>query len=356
MSAPLPDPLGFVVEALEAEGALCERHGEAGRATALLDRGTARRLAMPEEMTLAVQAEERGDVPCGLGSPVLEKLVNEARGRCPSAWLRLDESPPRPGHVRALCERFVLRNGLVELGLSSMIPARYATAYAAFAVEADDRREGLVRVVTAADGSEPDEAVQARLDPTWPDAALAPVPAENGGARGEAARWIAARAGAAVRAAAEPFLADVRRRQGRDHERIADYFAALVAEAQAPRRKVEPKAQEAKVAHLLAERDKKLRDLGERYAVRVRASLAAVVWTEVPAAVVAVKLRRRKEAREITLRVPAGAHAVDRLACEGCGAATARPAACDDRMHLLCEGCAPGAQGRIACPACGRRR
>ncbi|WP_437508863.1 hypothetical protein [Sorangium sp. So ce1099] len=49
----------------------------------------------------------------------------------------------------------------------------------------------------------------------------------------------------------------------------------------------------------------------------------------------------------------------DRLTCEACGAATARPATGDDRMHLLYEACAPNPQGRIACPACpacARRR
>jgi hypothetical protein len=44
------------------------------------------------------------------------------------------------------------------------------------------------------------------------------------------------------------------------------------------------------------------------------------------------------------------------LACSGCDAATARPLACDDRLHLLCEVCAPSAQGRPLCPACGTGR
>jgi hypothetical protein len=267
--------------------------------------------------------------------------------------LRLEVEPPRPAHVRALCERFVLRNGVVDVGQVTMDTARYVVAYVAYTVEADDRREGLVRVVTSPDGGEPDAAVQARLDLGWLDAAAAPLGA--GGERGDAGRWIATRARQAVHAAAEPMFADVARRQARDHERIAAYFAALVAEARAPRRKTEPKAVEAKVAHLIAERDKKLRDLGERFAVRVRASLAAAAWVELPAMLVTVKLRRRKEAREISLRVPSGAQSVDRLACEGCGASTAKPAACDDRLHLLCEACAPSAQGRLSCPACARR-
>ncbi|MFT3771855.1 MAG: SNF2-related protein [Minicystis sp.] len=353
VSAEIPEPLGFVLAALEAEGALCERHAEDARATAILPADVARRLALPEDATLAIEAGGRGEVPCGLGSTLLETLVAEARARCPAASLRLDAEPPRPAHARALAGRFVLRNGLADVEQLTVGTARYASAYAAYTVESDDRREGLVRVVTGEDGAEPDDAVASRLDPAWPDAAL--LPAAPVSAVAEATRWIAIRAGQAVRAAVAPLCADVARRQGRDHDRIADYFAALIAEARAPRRKVEPKALEAKVAHLVAERDKKLRDLGERYAVRITATLAAVVWAELPALNVAVKLRRRKLSRSIVLRVPAFAHAVDRLACEGCGAATAKPAACDERLHLLCEVCVPNAQGRFACPACGSR-
>jgi hypothetical protein len=359
MSAAIPDTLAFTVEALEAEGALCELDPGAGRAVALLPLESARRLEVPEDCRLAVHPGHDGglgaanEVACGLGSPLLEKLVAEARALCPAASIRLDVDPPRPAHVRALVERFVLRNGLAEVGQMTMGTARYAVAYVAYAIEADDRREGLERVVTGADGSEPDAPVQARLDLTWPDPGV--VLTGSVGAPGDAARWIALRGGPAVRAAAAPRIADVERRHGRDHERIAAYFAALIAEAQAPRRKTEKEAVEAKVAHLVAERDKKLRDLRERFAVKVRASLAAVAWAEVPAARVTVKLRRRKETREITLCVPAGAGTVDGLACEGCGAATGKPAACDERLHLLCEECAPSAQGRFSCPACAKK-
>jgi hypothetical protein len=230
--------------------------------------------------------------------------------------------------------------------------ARYAVAWIAYTVEADDRREGLVRVVTAPDGCEPDEVVRARLDTVWQDESLEQGASDVG--IGDAALWVVTRAESAVRAAVVPLLSEIERRQSRDHERIASYFAALIAEARAPRRRMEPAAVEAKVAHLLAERDKKLRDLGERFAARVRASVAAVAWVEVPAATISVRLRRRKVSREITLRVPAGAQSADKLACEGCRAPTGRPVACDERLHLLCEVCTPNAQGRVACTACGR--
>jgi hypothetical protein len=86
--------------------------------------------------------------------------------------------------------------------------------------------------------------------------------------------------------------------------------------------------------------------------MRVSVVPAALVAVEVPAALVSLRLRRRKAERSITLRVPAGAQEADKMACEACGAPTGKPAACDDQMHLVCEQCAPAVQGRFACPAC----
>lgn len=351
----LPSPLDFVLDALEAEDALCERGEREGEAMAVLPPALAGRLDVAEECRLALYPEHKGEVGVGLGSPLLEKLVAEARTRAPMASVRLDLDPPRLGHVKSVAERFVLRNGLAEVLSVSIGTAVYAVASVAYVIEADDRREGLTRlIVHATDGGEPDAATGGHLDLTWPEAVVRPSPTPLS-APG-AAPWIALRAERVVREAASPVLADVRRRHARDHARITSYFADLAAEARAPRRRADAKVVEAKVAHLLADRDAKLRDLGGRFAVRITCSPAAAVVAEVPAALVSVRLRRRKEAREVVLRVPAGAQSVDRICCEGCGGTTGKPAACDERMHLLCEGCAPAAQGRIACPACGRKR
>ena len=351
----LPAPLDFVLDALEAEGALCERGEREGEAMAMLPAALAQRLDVPEESRLALYPEHKGEVSVGLGSPLLEKLVAEARARAPVASVRLDLEAPRLGHVKSVAARFVLRNGLCEVISVSFGTAVYAVASVAYVIEADDRREGMTRlIVHATDGGEPDAGTGGRLDLVWPDARVvpSPVPLSAPGA----ARWIALRAERTVREAAAPVLAEVARRHARDHARITEYFADLVAETRAPRRRADAKVVEAKVAHLLADRDAKLRDLGGRFAVKITCSPAAAVVAEVPAALVSVRLRRRKEAREIVLRVPAGAQSVDRVCCEGCGGTTGKPAACDERMHLLCEGCAPAAQGRIACPACGRKR
>lgn len=350
----LPSPLDFVVEALAEAGALAER--DDARAVALLPAQLAAEIEVPEECALALYPDRDGDVACGLGSTLIERLIARARGRPVSTSVRLAADPPRPAHVRAAADRFVLRNGLCEPGQVSTGTAVYVAASVAYGVEADDRREGLVRVVVNAhDGGEPDAAVGAHLDLAWPSALVLPSTVSLS-TDGRAADWIALRAEQAVRVAVQPLLGEVERRHARDHDRIVSYFADLIAEARAPRRRADPKAVEAKVAHLVAERNAKLEALPGRFAAKVTCSVAALVSAEVPAALVSLRLRRRKEARDIVVRLPAGASSLDRLTCEACGAATARPAACDDRMHLLCEACAPNAQGRIACPACAKRR
>jgi hypothetical protein len=341
------DPLRFVLSALEGEGALAEREGD--RATALLPRPVAARLGLGEEVRLCVYSEREGDTPAGMGSPLLEKLLAEARMTVPAASVRLDVELPRPPHVRSLVERFALRNGLSELIQITSGAGSYLMTSVAYAVEADDRREGRLTIVTADDGAEPDGALLDQLGAEADGSRLCPSP--EAAARG-AAKWAALRAARAVSAAVQPILREIERRKERDHARIADYFAQLGAEARAPRRKTDPAAIEAKLAHLAAERDKKMADLGARYATRVTAGVAALVTASVPAALAELRLRRRKAERRVFLRIPSGARAADQPACDGCGMPAARPAACDDALHLLCEACIPNAQGRFACPAC----
>ncbi|XXT40921.1 efflux RND transporter permease subunit [Sorangium sp. So ce513] len=146
------------------------------------------------ECALALYPERDGDVACGLGSTLLERLIARARGRPVSTAVRLAADPPRPAQVRAATDRFVLRNGLCEPGQTSVGTAVYVAASVAYGVEADDRREGLVRVVVNADdGGEPDAAVCAHLDLAWPSALVRPSAAPRI-ADGRVADWIALRA------------------------------------------------------------------------------------------------------------------------------------------------------------------
>lgn len=110
----------------------------------------------------------------------------------------------------------------------------------------------------------------------------------------------------------------------------------------------------AKVAHLAAERHAKLSELGQRLSLRVSVGPVAILLVSVPVTEVRVRVRRRKREGEILLRLPAGASALDLVACDACAGATAKPLVCDDALHRICERCLPSAEGRPRCPACAR--
>ncbi len=298
---PLDDPLRFVLGALEAEGALVER--AADRAAVLLPREVAARVGLPEEAQLATYPERKDEIAAGIGSPLLEKLVGEARKVVPVASIRVEVEPPRAAHARSIAERFTLRNGIVEIVQVLLSARAYLAAAVAHAIEADDRREGMLTVIASPDGGQPDAAMSALLDVTSEDSRV--VVSRSKVDVAGAARWIAIRAERAVRLASEGALSEIERRKARDRDRIADYFAQLGAEARAPRRRTDPAAIEAKLAHLTAERDKKIEDLRSRYATRITASVAALVAAEVPSAL-----------RGAAAAAPQG-RASDRAACPG---------------------------------------
>jgi hypothetical protein len=358
-----PDPLGFTADALSLRGALIEWAGEPAatdgrgepraRALALLPAPLAVELELPEECHLSALGAD-GAIACGFGSPLLGRLLADARSDVPLAWASLDVEPPRAGQARALAERFVLRNGLARVEEVLSGTRAYLAAFVGWVADCDDRQEGAVSFAfAAADGAEADGCIAQLFDPR---AGAAEAGAPGLDALASAAPLIAARAERGVREALGPALARAARRHAREHQRVATYFAALLAEARAPRRRLDRATIAAKIERLIAERDAKLAATAERFRLRVTMRPVAIVCAELPVARVRVSLRRRKASRDLWLCLPSRAHALDRPSCDGCLGATAAPAACDDALHLLCDSCAPAAEGRLSCPACAALR
>lgn len=346
----LPDPLAFSMRALEALGGVVEPHDT--RCVALLPPSLARDLSVAEEAVISAFGEG-AVVSCGIGSPLLDALVERGRSATPVAAVRLAGKAPSEAALRSLASAFVIRNGVSAVGSVATAETWYARCAIAWRIEADERHEGLVfDVVHPQDGGRPgDGGLGARCVPVGDDVEPTAAPTLDAGT---SAAWIGRAARLAVAGAANPVLALAARRQERDHQRIASYYAALIAESRAPRRKVDRAAIDAKVGHLVAERDKRIADLAHRYGARISVRLAGLLWVRVATGVVTLSARRRKGQRDIVLRLPAGTRAFDRVPCDGCAGWLDRPALCDDRLHLLCEGCVPDATGRPECPACRR--
>lgn len=353
MSTPL-DPVVFAAQALEARGALLE-HDPDGLFLLLPDT-VARELTVPAELRLGARPDLAGTTFAGLGSALLDQLTQPLRRDVVTSALTLELPAPRLAQAQSLAERMVLRNAVHEIIDAGPRTVPYVLLVISWVAESDDRTEGLlVDAACALDGAAPEPAWIARQSPLgWGlDEPLLPGPQADPGV---ALSLLARRLERQVRHEHLPALTtSLERRKQRDHERIAAYFGEMIDETRSARRRTAPEAVVAKVAHLLGERDTKLRDLDTRYALTVRLAPVAVVTVAVPSVGVRLRVRRRKESREMLVRLPAGASSLDRLACDGCGGVTARPAVCDDRLHVLCEECAPQATGRIDCPACAAR-
>lgn len=345
----LPDPLDFVARALTARGALVEVTD--GRAEVIAPPSLAKELGIAEELVLAAHPGNESVVPCGIGSPLLEALAASARAAVPWAVTAPEVDAPKVSQATSLAGRLVVRNGLLDVLDAASVTAAYARVVVGWSVEADDRYEGAFDVFVGPDGGEPEGRVAGLFDPR-----------RGGGVTGMAADFAAltghlsARVQSALAAAVVEPLAAIERRHSRDHARMTEYFAGLVAELSTGRRKVDAATLATRTATIVAERDARLRDVVLRYTPKVTAAPVALVGALVPTVRVRVRLRRRKAERELRVTLPAGAQALDLLACELCGGATPRPALCDDRLHVACERCVPQAQGRFACGACAKGR
>jgi len=119
----------------------------------------------------------------------------------------------------------------------------------------------------------------------------------------------------------------------------------------AARGRVDMQSVAAKRAAMQADRAVKLEALSA-FCTAHRSRAVALRVVEADAGYVTMKLRRRKASRTIALEYDAVTRELVPHACEACGSAAARPAACDDAVYPLCERCAPRADGRITCPRC----
>jgi hypothetical protein len=344
------DPLGFVADELSARGALVERAGPG--ALAILPPPLAKSLDLPDTVALADAAGAHA-IGCGLGSPLLDRLVAATRAIVPVASITALAEPPRTAVAERLADRVVVRNGVADVLGAAPASATYLAGIFTWTAEADDRYQGMTIIAAnAATGAEPDPGCMSMIESVI--AGSDPRVAEERDARGamSGAAVVVRRAALAIGPRLDEVGAAVARRRDRERARIDEYFGSLIAEAKRPRRQVARGAIDARIAALHAEHTAKLRDLTARYTLRVRLDPIALIAIAMRVVELRIRLRRRKGEREIALHLPPCARTPDALACVACPGTTRTPLLCDDALHVLCETCAPDAAGRPRCPAC----
>ena len=327
---------------------LLERHGavvdwpENGPGLALLPKDVAKALRVGEEAGLTTAA-----LPGGAGGNMLSanlatdfmERVEPLIGTYPTAAaLRLEGLYLKKSAMDEPVARFFgFPNARVRVAGALPVRLAYHCWYFSAVVDSEDRWEDLVAVqVNAASGARVEFADPLTMVDALPAAAPFAGPAPDlEGARKKAA-WAAA-------LRASPFLTRLEARLERDRRRIREYYEALLEEASPARARtaVDPAKLEEKRRAVDVELQRRLMELEERYALRLRLDPVALVELEMPALEVELEVSRRPERGSVRVYWNPLRKELEPLACAGCGA-NITVVRFDEELRPLCTGCAGG--------------
>jgi hypothetical protein len=285
-------------------------------------------------------------------------------------YTRLVLSPdaPTPSDPQRILEHALAMDN-AAFRLIDVAPAwtRYLILDFRYAAVSDEKRDGILQLgVNLATGA-------------WPDAVLGQI-MSGAGAGADAALpadadlppdWERIRLLELMNralyprldTALAPFVKGLRRRLGRDQERLYSFHNDLhreamqrlsqLAEGDAGRQR-EQKRSEA----IQREYTAKLHDLSRQYAMRVAVEWVQTLELVMPVQRFAVRIRRRKAERVIHLDWNPLARRLETPPCEFSYSADRPRLVCDDALHLVTEeGLSPCADcGRVFCRACHRER
>ena len=294
------------------------------------------------------------------------RLLGE-RGRWTRRVLPADPRTPSDPE-RVLARELVLDNATFRLLGVDPAWTRYLVLAFRFSAVSDEKRDGMLRVgLNLGTGAMP-EAVLDALAPwldddavpaTVPDAADLP-PAWN---RARVLDRVAQALPPRLDLALAPFVRGLRRRLGRDQDRLHGYHNDLLGEAMrraaahpdgSPPHQREMQRAEA----IRREYQAKLDDLARQYAMRVTVAWVQTLELAMPVQRFAVQIRRRKAERVIRLDWNPLARRLEQPACAFSHSAERPRLVCDDALHLVipaglapCPGC-----GKPFCRACHRDR
>lgn len=297
-------------------------------------------------------------------------------------WTRrvLSAASKAPGDPEwVLSHELVLDNATFRLLGVSPAWTRYLLLDFRASAVSDDKRDFMLRLgVNLATGALPDAVLAAlapaldapslggpsfdgssfdgsEADPVLPEDAKLPATWDRARLLSLVARALPPR----LETALSPFVKGLRRRLGRDQDRLHLYHNGLHREAMRrvlalpeddPRRLRE----EQRAAAIGREYRAKLDDLARQYATRVTVEWVQTLELAMPVHRFAVQIRRRKADRTISLDWNPMARRLEPPVCEFSAGMERPRLVCDDALHLVvpaglgpCGGC-----GRAYCRAC----
>ena len=305
----------------------------------------------------------------GIESDWLERC-GQSLGEC-GRYMRLvlrSDAPAPADPQRVLEQVLALDNASVRLIEVVPVWTRYVILDFRYSALSDEKRDGMLQLgVNLATGALPDamlgqlttELVAGDADAALPANAALPEAWEQNRLLELVEQALYKRLDSAL----APFVKGLRRRLGRDQERLYSYHndlhreamrrLSLLVEGDSGRQR-----EEKRLEAIRSEYSAKLHDLARQYAMRVAVAWVQTLEIAMPVQRFAVRVRRRKAERTILLDWNPLGRRLESPPCEFSYSVDRPRLVCDDRLHLVtpeamapCVGC-----GRAFCHACHRDR
>ena len=358
----------FVADLLERKGAAIEALGPDGLEV-LAPEPVRKAMGWPELAHLGFGTERTdGAIPIGLEGDWLDRfgalLADE--GRWSEREVRPPAAVPAPSDPERVLERAIdLPNAVWRFQGMSATCTRCLMLGFRYTAVSDEKREGLIWLGFNLHTGAVVSNILARLRPALAQMADWQAP-ERATRSAVGSGWSAARLEARlrplldrqVRDSMEPFLRAMRRRLGRDRNRVHAYHddlrsaslkrLAALAGAQGDRAEADRRRETLRVAAIEREYRAKLDDLRHNYALRVTVEWVQALDLYVPVQRFDELIRRRKGERVIQLDWHPLVKTAELPPCEaGLGLHRVR-VVCDDKLHLT------EPAGQAPCPSCGK--
>ncbi len=314
-----PELLEFAARCLESRGAVVEP-GD-GFIDCLLSEEISDFLSVSQELRLGAGGQE-----LAYGLPLLDRLVELATRDTPVVYGSLDSGYlKKEGFDRIVMQSMTFPDAKVKCTGRAEVKRTYMVLAVKYTAVSDERKEGLVRICI----NESTGAVLPEMLNRWrsfsPDFyAEGKVPPHFPMHMEKIIKTGLVAAGKASKDELDSFLRSMERRLRRDIASTTSYYAALASEMEeglnrAGLSKEAMEERRAKIAALPGERDQKIRDLVQKYSVRLRLTAKAALRFLVPVVQVSASVRKGKARGQLALIWNPIMQGIEPVACTGCG-------------------------------------
>ncbi|MBU0734845.1 MAG: hypothetical protein KKG10_11915 [Proteobacteria bacterium] len=345
------DLVQFAFRFLENRGAVLERTGDGFEA--LLPGPLSQMLGTPEHIQIKNGSgdDTNGMFSISYGSPLLEKMVDAARGQAPILACSLEfDYLKSQGFDRLVKEQFRFYKSMGEVESSAIIKTDYLLVICRYVAQSDEQKEGLLRLAFSYETGALIPRMEEMLSSIVKDFGNPPGPVWKDENLERIVEGIKNQSKGILAEEILSFKESMTRRFRRDAANLEEYYDALKKEMEKSLERPGLsdeliKDRKEKIALLPDELAKKRDDLFKKYSIRLKVEPCGVMFVRTPAVRVLYRVSIGRKRKNLSLTYNPVTRTMDPLVCQGCGRTIWNVHFCDQH-HLLCSWC------NEQCPLC----